>query len=735
MMEIKEEQLDENLMLDISNFSVEFITDYGNVKALQNIDLKMKDNEFIGIVGESGSGKSTLALAISALLPPNAKTKGYIKFKGKKIAGEGISGVEYKKVKGSEKKILTDTLANIRWKGISMIFQGAMNAFNPVYTIGKQLEEVYKLHTNLSKEDIHKKLIEILKTANLDPSILKSYPHELSGGMKQRAIIAMALALSPDLVIADEPTTGLDVISQAKIINELKRLRKEGKIKSLIIISHDIGVVSQLADRILVMYGGYIFEEGNTSRIIQNPLNPYTYALLNSYPSISKTNQILMGIPGKVPDLIEEKEGCIFSDRCPYASPQCLSDRPDLVALSNNSKSYCHFAKEIESNPTAFFNSRKAFASSYDSSIMVRKDLSNEKVLLKFENLTKYFDIRSKAFGELFSRENVKRMVHAVDDISIEIKKSEILGVVGESGSGKTTLGRLLMRTISVTSGSIKFNFGDENDIKLTDISKLKEKSSIIKEYRKYTQMIFQDPYDSLNPKMIILDIVQEPIIAHKITKNPIEREEMVIESLEVAKITPPERYLYRFPHEISGGERQRVAIARALVLKPKFLVADEPISMLDVSLRADFLNLLLQLRKDFSITLVYITHDIASARYICDNIMVMYLGIAVEYGPSEEIIREPLHPYTKSLIKAIPDIAVTKTLSDLDIKGEVGNAVDIPKGCRFYDRCIYAQPKCKDEKPPIIKQGNHWYVCHFSQEELYRIKEQNKLNKSLDNE
>ncbi len=735
MMEIQEERSDENLLLEISNFSVEFITDYGNVKALQNIDLKMKNNEFIGIVGESGSGKSTLALSISALLPPNAKTKGYVKFKGKKIAGEGISGVEYKKVKRSEKKILTDTLANIRWKGISMIFQGAMNSFNPVYTIGKQLEEVYKLHTNLSKDEIHERVIENMKSANLDPSLLKSYPHELSGGMKQRAIIAMALALSPDLVIADEPTTGLDVISQAKIIDELKRLRKEGKIKSLIIISHDIGVVSQLADRILVMYGGYIFEEGNRSRILQNPLNPYTYALLNSYPSISKTNQILMGIPGKVPDMIEEKEGCIFSDRCPYSSPKCLSDRPHLVDLSDNSKSYCHFAKEIESNPAAFFNSRKESSSTYDSSIMIRKDLSNEELLLKIENLKKYYDIRSKAFGELFSRESAKRMVHAVDDISIEIKRSEILGVVGESGSGKTTLGRLLMRTINVTGGSIKFNFGNENDLKLMDISKSKEKSSIMREYRKYTQMIFQDPYDSLNPKMIILDIVQEPINSHKITKNPIEKEEMVLDSLEVAKLTPPERYLYRFPHELSGGERQRVSIARAFVLKPKLLVADEPISMLDVSLRADFLNLILKLRKDYSITLVYISHDIASARYICDNIMVMYLGVAVEYGPSEEIIKEPLHPYTKSLIKAIPDIAVTKALSDLDIKGEVGNAVDIPKGCRFYDRCIYAQSKCKDEKPPILKSGNHWYACHFSQEELSKIKEQNKSNKSVDSE
>ncbi len=729
MIELENEENDEGLLLEVSNFSLEFLTDYGNVKALQNINLRMKNNEFIGIVGESGSGKSTLGLSISALLPSNARTKGYVKFKGNVIAGEGISGIEYKKVKHSEKKVLTEKLANIRWKGISMIFQGAMNSFNPVYTIGKQLEEVYKLHTNLTNEEIHQKVIENMKSANLDPSLLKSYPHELSGGMKQRAIIAMALALSPDLVIADEPTTGLDVISQAKIIDELKRLRKEGKIKSLIIISHDIGVVSQLADRIIVMYGGYIFEEGTSSRILERPLNPYTYALLNSYPSISKTNKILMGIPGRVPDMVESHEGCIFSERCPYSTTKCISNMPNLVDLSDGSKTYCHYAKEIETDSEKFFKSKMVMASSYDSSIMERVDLSKNETIIKIENLTKFYDIRSKAFGELFSREKGKRMVHAVDNISIDVRKSEILGIVGESGSGKTTLGRLMLRTINPTSGSILFNFYEDGQQDLKDISKAKEKSSLMKEFRKYTQMIFQDPYDSLNPKMIILDIVQEPIRSHRVTNNPVEREEMVIDALDVAKLNPPERYLYRFPHELSGGERQRVSIARAFVLKPKLLVADEPISMLDVSLRADFLNLILKLRKDYSITLIYISHDIASARYICDNIMVMYLGSAVEYGPSEEIIKNPLHPYTKSLIKAIPDISGTKTLSELDIKGEVGNAVDLPRGCRFYDRCIYAQDKCKEEQPPLKSSGNHWYLCHFTQEELAKTKDSSKVN------
>ncbi len=729
MVEILNNENREELLLEVSNLSVDFLTDYGNVKALRNINLKMNNNEFIGIVGESGSGKSTLGLSISALLPPNSVTKGYVKFKGKIIAGEGISGVEYKKAKRSEKKILTDTLANIRWKGISMIFQGAMNSFNPVYTIGKQLEEVYKLHTDLTKEEIHEKVIENMKSANLDPSLLKSYPHELSGGMKQRAIIAMALALSPDLVIADEPTTGLDVISQAKIIDELKKLRKEGKIKSLIIISHDIGVVSQLADRILVMYGGHIFEEGTSSQILQRPLNPYTFALLNSYPSISKTNKVLMGIPGKVPDMIEAYDGCIFSERCPFSKSICLSDMPKLVEISEGRKTYCHFANEINEDPEKFFKSKAENISSYDPSIIQKQDVSRNDVLMKVENLMKFYDIRSRAFGELFSRSNEKKMVHAVDNISVDIRSSEILGVVGESGSGKTTFGRLIMRTISPTNGSILFNFGEEGKTKLTDITKAKEKSSLMKKYREYTQMIFQDPYDSLNPKMIILDIVQEPIKSHKVTNNPEEREEMVVGSLDVAKLNPPERYLYRFPHELSGGERQRVSIARAFVLKPKLLVADEPISMLDVSLRADFLNLILKLRKDFSLTLVYISHDIASARYICDNIMVMYLGSAVEYGSSEEIIQNPLHPYTKALIKAIPDISGTKTISEIDIKGEVGNAIDLPKGCRFYDRCIYAQEKCKDESPPLKGSENHWYLCHFTQEELSKIKEGKKVN------
>ncbi|MDP8012191.1 MAG: ABC transporter ATP-binding protein [Thermoplasmata archaeon] len=714
-------KLNQGPLLEVKDLSVEFLTDFGNVKALNNINLQIKEGEFIGIVGESGSGKSTLAFSISALLPPNAKVSGYVKFKNDIITSPEISGFSTVKMKRSQRKILTSTMANIRWKGISMIFQGAMNSFNPVYTIGKQIEEVFYIHTDLPKEEVKKKVVDLVKTAHLDPSVLKSYPHELSGGMKQRAIIAMALALSPDLVIADEPTTGLDVISQAKIIEELKRLRKEGKIKTLIIISHDLGVVSQLADRVLVMYGGNLFEEANKDEILEKPFNPYTFELLNSYPSILKTDQILKGIPGNPPDLTKDRPGCVFAERCEFAQQICFETKPKLMEIGER-KSYCHFADTIAKDPIKFFTSNLT-AGEGALDLLERSDISKNKTLIKLENLKKYFNLRGSASGELFGSISSKKFVRAVDDITLEIKEGEILGLVGESGSGKTTLGRVVLRTLDVTSGHLYVNFSKDSGDDFKDIAKVKEKSKLFKEYRLMTQMIFQDPYDSLNPKMLISDIVTEPVRAHKVTKDPMEMEEMASYTLSLVKLNPPERYMDRYPHELSGGERQRVAMARAFILKPKLLVADEPISMLDVSLRASFLNLILSLRKEFNLTVLYITHDIASAKYISDNILVIYLGEGIEYGSSNDLINNPLHPYTKALIKAIPDVYGMKEFSETDIIGEVGNAIDIPQGCRFYDRCPYRQEKCKNEKPPKRGTENHWYICHFSQEELENIR------------
>jgi len=719
-------------VLSINDLSVSFKTYQGTVHALQNVNIELYEGEILGILGESGSGKSTIAMSIMSLLADNASISGSIYFMGE----EYISEETVKRYSGRKgKKILDDKLRNIRWKDISMVFQGAMNSFNPVYTIGKQIKEVYKIHTTLSDEEIHRKILETLKYAGLNPTVLERYPHELSGGMKQRAVIAMALALEPSVVIADEPTTGLDVITQAEIISQLKMLKQQNIIKTMIIISHDIGVISQLADNMVILYSGKVMEYGKSRDIYTDSKNPYTVKLLSSYPSIKNAKRYVEGIPGSLPDPINPPKGCKFAPRCYLAKGRCTESEPELIPVGNGHFSACFFTDEIVKDKEA-----------------VNKDLRKAEIhgenIIETKELTKYFDLKSSIAGSLFSRDS--KFVRAVDHINMSIKRGEILGVVGESGSGKTTFGRTLLKLYEPTSGSIIYDLdGKEIDIAKLSESK-KETRETYMEFRRNIQMIFQDPYDSLNPKMTIYDIVAEPIVAHKLTKpvddgnitategkekhkhvrglSPSEVTELVSEAMVKANIKPPENYFYRYPHELSGGERQRVATARALVLKTKFIVADEPTSMLDVSSRAGFMNMLKSIRMDDKLSVLYISHDIASTYYLSDRIMVMYLGIAVELGDADDVINKPLHPYTKALIKAVPTPSVDWNPGEIGIIGEIGNAIDVPKGCRFTKRCPYAVEECAVNPPPVRDDGyGHWYLCHFTQDQLNHFKETHK--------
>lgn len=707
-------------MLKIKNFGIVFDTAEGQLTALEEINLSVFEHQTLGIIGESGSGKTTLATAIMGLIPENARVSGSIDFNDKVLINEDEFGKGYRKLKKKTRKMLDLKLQEIRWRDISMIFQGSMNAFNPAYTIEKQIGEVFRIHTNLDDKQIHKKCIETIEFAGLNPQVLSAFPHELSGGMKQRAVIAMALALSPKLVIADEPTTGLDVITQAKIISELKKL-KQTALNSMIVISHDVGVVSQLADTVMVLYAGKIMEIGPTWEVYGKSLNPYTMALLNSYPSIEAAKMYISGIPGSLPDPLSSKTGCYFAPRCKFADQVCFSEIPKLREVSSGRFSRCHYAEKFLNKDTYKEEKKEATHSSdYNS---------RAEPVLKIEELTEYFSMRGKAYGELYGKEGVKRVVKAVDHVSAEIKRGEIFGVVGESGSGKTTLGRVILRLLPPTSGKIyymmKKNTGNDGDVKeLVEIEKFKDRDHEIRKFRSETQLIFQDPYDSIDPKMTVYNIIQEPIIAHKVTNDPLRISKMVNETLVSVNLSPPENYIERYPHELSGGERQRVAAARALVLRPELLVADEPISMLDVSLRAGFMNLLINMRNKFGISILYITHDLASARYLCDKLLVMYLGVGMEGGFTEDVIKTPLHPYTKALIKAVPKPSKSWDPSKIDIIGEVGNAIDVPAGCRFTKRCPYAVEKCMVSAPPRREEGNgHWYLCHFNQDELESYK------------
>jgi len=699
MIEITENvQIEGNEILKVEDLSVYFKTYGGTVKALRNINLKLKEGEILGILGESGSGKSTLALAIMSILPQNAIVKGSISLYNDQYV------TETRKIRRKEKKILDAKLRNMRWKDISMIFQGAMNSFNPVYTIGKQIAEVYRIHTDLDDKEIDKKVIETLKIAGLTAQVRKSYPHELSGGMKQRAVIAMALALNPSIVIADEPTTGLDVITQAEIIGQLKKLKNSGKIKSMIIISHDIGVVSQLADHIAVFYAGSIMEYGKSRDIYLKSHNPYTIELLKSYPSLAHAKNRVEGIPGRLPDPINLPPGCKFADRCYMAQEICRIDDPPQVYVSNEHYSYCHFAKKIISNPVE----------KREHSLFANTAIS----IIKVSNLVKYFYLKKNIFAEIYSHR--KDTIHAVDHVTFEIRRGEILGIVGESGSGKSTLARLLIGILKPTSGDLAYYF---NENSYAEINRLKPKHDDYREFRKNTQMIFQDPYDSLNPKQTTFNIVAEPIIGHRATKDYSEMVSMVKEALVKADLSPPENYIDRYPYELSGGERQRVGIARAIVLKSDFIIADEPTSMLDVSLRASFMNKLNEIRLKDKMTIVYISHDIASVYYLSDRIMVMYLGEIVEVGNADDIINNPLHPYTKALIKSVPSPTPDWDPGKIDIIGEIGSSLNVPKGCRFYPRCIYHQDICLSNEPPVRNAQEHWYKCHFTQDELTEMK------------
>lgn len=696
-------------ILSISHLNVSFETISGEVKALKDINLVLKRGETIGILGESGSGKSTLSMSILGLLPENAKIEGDTIFNGKKIEYENVGTRHLNK---RQRKMLSGNLQEIRWKEISVIFQGAMNSFNPVYTIDKQMQEVFQLHTDLSPAEIEQRIIDVLRVASLDPDIRKSYPHEFSGGMKQRAMIAMALSLNPKIVIADEPTTGLDVISQATIIGQLKKLKSEKTIESMIVISHDIGVVSALSDRVVVLYAGKIMEVGNRKDIFKSPLNPYTFALLDSYPSITANKSYVRGIPGTLPDPTKDIQGCVFAGRCAFTESICYKESPGLLEVKPNHFSACHFGGEISSR---FRTIRET-----SGNISSMSEYTKLDKVATFRDLKKYYKIGRGVTSTIYSGgKHVEKFAHAVDGVSFDMWKGQVTALIGESGSGKTTLGLSVILAIPPTSGQILYYPDSVSDGISVNYRKLRISNTV--GYRSKVQMIFQDPYDSLDPKMKIRNIVSEPLYRKNSNTSLENVTSQVRDALESANISPPDRYLDLYPHELSGGERQRVSLARSMISKPELIVADEPVSMLDVSIRANLLNLLKSLSREQSLTMLYISHDIASARYISDMIAIMYLGRIVEYGPTSDVIANPSHPYTRALIKAIPVPGEEWNPENLDIIGEVGNSINVYRGCRFYDRCVYRKDICKEEDPPVMLDGEHWYVCHFSSQNLVR--------------
>ncbi|MGC8644801.1 MAG: dipeptide ABC transporter ATP-binding protein [Thermoplasmata archaeon] len=678
-------------VLSVEDLSIEYTLGHRRVYALSHVSLSLGENESIGIVGESGCGKSTLAMAIAHILPQNAKvTSGRIVFKEQVIADKE-RGVSFSIRYNAKEKKIENQLKLVRWKGISVVFQGALDSLNPLHTVGTQLSDIFIYKENLSPQESKKRSVELLKAMGLDEWVYDVYPHQLSGGMKQRVVIAMALSLRPSLIIADEPTTSLDVITQYKIIEELLKLRESFGI-SLINISHDISLVSRLSDRVAVMYAGKIVER-IPSRSISRGRHPYTRLLANSIPRLDSELLEITSIRGAPPMLTEVIKGCPFLERCDRSTEECREPQAsELKEISEGHEVAClHPLDGVEHTQAT-------------GVLLQKRPPVGDEVVVRTSDLTKIFQKQS-GIREITHRGS--NLIVAVNKANLEVKKGEIVALVGETGSGKTTLSRMIGLLENPTYGTITI-MGESAD--------LKDKRKI-RVLRKSIQTIFQDPFQSINSRFSVYDVVAEPLIINRKDLVEEERERLVVKALEEAELTPASEYMEKYPHQLSGGQRQRVSIARALIMEPRVLIADEPISMLDVSLRAGILNLLKKLRDQLGISILYITHDIGSARYIGDRIYVMYKGKIVESGLRDEVINESSHPYTMALILA--SIGIEGRVSE--VLGErIFNTEDVEnvRGCSFSPRCKFAREICRTEDPPLISLSpSHASRCHFARD------------------
>ncbi|MEK4532081.1 ABC transporter ATP-binding protein [Solibacillus sp. FSL K6-1554] len=668
-------------LLQVEEMKTVFKTRKGNLEAVDGISFSISKGETVAIVGESGSGKSVSALSILRLLDSNGEvTSGKILFNNLNL--KDISNEEIRKIRGNE---------------IAMIFQDPMTCLDPVYTIGDQITETIKIHETLSKNELQERALELLRLVGLpDPeSRINAYPHQLSGGQRQRVMIAIALACRPSLIIADEPTTALDVTVQAQILQLLKDLQTQFG-TAIILVTHDLGVVAEMADKVVVVYAGQVVEQSNVKDLFNKPQHPYTEALMKSIPKIDTSKERkLLTIKGNVPSLIEIPAGCRFHPRCPFATDKCISEEPPLFELANGRESKCWIADPILTGnwegPILTEENEPVFE--------LNQHLISKKNLLEVTDLKKYFPITKGILSRTI------RHVKAVDGVTLNIHKGEVLGLVGESGCGKSTVGRLITGLIDSTNGEVSFD-GKQ----LSNINR-KEKKVL----RKRVQFVFQDPYSSLNPRMTILDIIGEPLEVHNLAKGSSKRQR-VGELLEIVGLSKND--MHKFPHQFSGGQRQRIGIARALATEPELLICDEAVSALDVSVQAQILNLLKDLQLKLGLSYLFISHDLTVVKYISDRIAVMYLGEIVEVTDSQTLFTEPLHPYSKALISAVPIPNPNIQPDRIILSGEVPSPSNPPSGCKFHTRCPFAMDLCKKEKPELMEiTEGHTVACHFYRE------------------
>jgi peptide/nickel transport system ATP-binding protein len=670
------------ILLEVQDLHVHFVTSRGVVRAVEGITYQVKRGETVAIVGESGCGKSVSSLAVMGLLarPAGRVVGGRIMFDGRNLLD-----------------LSDDEMREIRGRDISMIFQEPMSSLNPVLTIGFQIMEPLFIHLKMSEAAARERTLELLRLVGITDGErrLQQYPHQLSGGMRQRVMIAIALSCNPKLIIADEPTTALDVTIQAQILELMKDLSRRLGI-ALIIITHNLGVVARYADRVNVMYAARIIEQGTADDIFLKPIHPYSLGLMRSVPRLDMPRGTrLETIEGLPPDLRSPPSGCRFAPRCPYRIDICAIDPPLDEHLPGHF-SACHRADEIASGELSTAMARAVSAS------LTRTEDSTP--LLVVDHLRKHFQI--KASRNFLSSKTAT--VKAVDDISFSIAPGETLGLVGESGCGKTTVGRVVLRLEEPTEGAIRFSG--------TDIAH--RTGGEMRELRRKIQVIFQDPFSSLNPRMTVGQIIGEPLKVYGLAKGKGGVTARIGELLGQVGL-----FAYmaeRYPHELSGGQRQRVGIARALALEPSFIVCDEPVSALDVSIQGQIMNLLEDLQTRLGLTYLFIAHDLAVVRHISDRVAVMYLGRIMELADRDELYAKPAHPYTRALLDAapVPDPTIERARAPRTLKGEIPSPLTPPSGCVFHTRCPFAIDICQREIPSVRELlPRHFVACHRAEE------------------
>ncbi|MGE5525447.1 MAG: dipeptide ABC transporter ATP-binding protein [Rhodospirillaceae bacterium] len=669
-------------LLEVDDLHVHFVTSRGVVRAVEGISYRVEAGEVAALVGESGCGKSVSSLAIMRLLakPAGRVVHGRILFEGRDLL-----------------KLSDDEMRHIRGRDIAMIFQEPMTSLNPVLTVGFQIMEPLLIHLGMTMEAARARALELLKLVGIPDAErrLDQYPHQFSGGMRQRVMIAIGLACNPKLLIADEPTTALDVTIQAQILSLMKELTRELNI-ALVLITHNLGIVARYADRVNVMYAARMAEQGTARSMFALPLHPYTAGLLRSVPRLDRPRgEKLETIEGAPPNLLAPPPGCRFAPRCPLRIDACVQALPPLVEIQPGHTSACIRAHEIErAGPDADMYATRG--EPVPTHVIPRAE---ERPLLEVRGLKTYFETSTglRALG------GAHGIVRAVDDVSFFVRRGETVGLVGESGCGKTTVGRTLLRLEKPTAGEIVFSGEDITRVHGEELQR----------YRRRMQVIFQDPYSSLNPRMTIGEIVAEPMLVYKLEPNRRAARKKVEELLEQVGLFG---YMAdRYPHELSGGQRQRVGIARALAMQPSFIICDEPVSALDVSIQAQIINLLERLQNELTLTYLFIAHDLAVVRHISDRVIVMYLGKIMEVADRDSLYAHPQHPYTKALLDAVPvpDPVAEAARDHRLLGGEVPSPLRPPTGCVFNTRCPMAVEECRRVVPALreVRPG-HYAAC-----------------------